>query len=189
MKKLFVLGVFLLSITFIHAQKAEWKEMHDFHGIMSATFHPSEENNLKPLRDSATVLVNKARNWQKSTVPSGYNSAITKPILKRLVAECEAIKAAVLRDKPDTELKTMIAKAHDTFHEIMEKCRENTHEPKQSMQVTGNDVLKQDGIDPVCHMKVKKGSTITTVHNGKQYGFCNETCKMRFLKSPGEFLQ
>lgn len=123
MKKLFFASVILLTGIVCHAQKAEWKEMHDFHAIMSATFHPSEENNLQPLRDSAGVLVDKARAWQKSATPQGYDKNVTQPIIKRLVAECEAIKAAVKRNKPDAELKPMIAKAHDTFHEIMEKCR------------------------------------------------------------------
>lgn len=107
--------------------RANWKEMHDFHAIMSATFHPSEENNLQPLRDSIQPLVAKAKAWKKSAVPEGYNAEVTKPILKRLVSECEAIKAAVKENKSDAELKTMIAKAHDTFHEIMEKCKTEKH--------------------------------------------------------------
>lgn len=106
------------------AQQNKWKEMDDFHAIMSATYHPSEDDNLKPLKDSATVLYNRSRSWEKSVVPAGYNGTVTKPILKRLVAECAAIEAAVKRNKPDAELKTMIARAHDTFHELTEKCRE-----------------------------------------------------------------
>lgn len=192
MKKLFILTGCMLAAIISHAQKTEWKEMHDFHAIMSVTFHPSEENNLKPLRDSCAVLVLKAQAWQKSAVPQGYNKETTGPILKRLVAECEAIKAAVKRNKPDAELKPMIAKAHDTFHEIMEKCRDNEEaikkNPSSQPDVAGNDVLKQDSNDPVCHMKVHKGSTITANYNGKQYGFCGEGCKKKFLNNPAAFL-
>lgn len=101
--------------------------MDDFHAIMSVTFHPSEEDNLKPLKDSAAVLHQKAKKWKKADVPAGYDVAITKPVLKRLVSECAAIETAVKNKKPDHELKGMIAKAHDTFHEIMEKCRKESH--------------------------------------------------------------
>ena len=65
-----------------------------------------------------------AKTWQKSVVPVGFKADVTKPILKRLVKECSEIKKAVENKKPESELKAMITKAHDVFHEIMEKCRE-----------------------------------------------------------------
>jgi len=124
MKTIFA-AVFLLFSSAVFAQKAEWKEMHNFHGIMSVTFHPSEENNLQPLRDSVAVLVTKAKAWQSSTVPQGYNAAATAPILKKLVKQCQELQRAVAANKPDEALKKQIAAAHDTFHEIMEKCGSN----------------------------------------------------------------
>lgn len=49
--------------------------------------------------------------------------------------------------------------------------------------------LQEDGIDPVCHMKVKKGATLTSTYKGKQYGFCNPSCKERFDKKPEEYIK
>jgi hypothetical protein len=111
-----------LFSTLSFAQKTEWKQMSDFHKIISKTFHSAEEGNLKPTKDSAQVLVAKAKVWQKFNVPAGYNAKVTEPILKRLVADCEALEKAVKAGKPDAELKKLISKVHDTFHEIMEKC-------------------------------------------------------------------
>lgn len=127
-----ILFAFIVLFTFNAAtaqtaQKATWPEMKAFHGVMSTTFHPSEDNNLKPLRDSAMVLLTKAREWQASPVPKGYKADVTKPILQKLVEQCENIYKAVANNKTDGELKEMITKAHDTFHEIMEKCREEGH--------------------------------------------------------------
>lgn len=113
----------LLTLTVYSQQTAEWKGMEDFHAVMSTTFHPSEENNLQPLKEKAGDLLNKAKTWQKSVVPNGFNSSLTKPVLKRLVQQCKGIKEAVEKEKPDTELKTMIAEAHEIFHEIKEKCQ------------------------------------------------------------------
>lgn len=127
MKKIVFLAICFIATTTLYAQKAEWKEMHDFHSVMSVTFHPAEDNNLRPVKDSAAVLLAKATAWKKSAVPAGYNDSATRPILKRLVAECAAIKAAVSLNKPDSDLKVIISKAHDTFHEIMEKCRKEDH--------------------------------------------------------------
>ena len=128
MKKVqfFLMMIFISSVVFssFAQEKAKWKEMEDFHTVMSTTFHPAEEDNLQPLKEKAGDLLAGAKAWQKSVVPVGFKADVTKPILKRLVKECSEIKKAVENGKPDGELKVMITKAHDVFHEIMEKCRE-----------------------------------------------------------------
>lgn len=52
-----------------------------------------------------------------------------------------------------------------------------------------SEPLKSNGVDPVCKMKVKKGSTITHIHGGKQYGFCNEYCKEVFMEKPEKYVK
>ncbi|WP_316803433.1 YHS domain-containing protein [Pedobacter nototheniae] len=49
------------------------------------------------------------------------------------------------------------------------------------------DTLKKEGIDPVCKMKVKAGSTKTVVYNKVVYGFCSESCKQKFVKEPVKY--
>jgi YHS domain-containing protein len=48
--------------------------------------------------------------------------------------------------------------------------------------------LKQEAEDPVCKMTVPKGTAITALYNGKQYGFCSEGCKEYFLEKPDKYL-
>ena len=105
-------------------EKAKWKQMDDFHAVMSPTFHPAEEDNLAPVKEKAGDLLSAAKTWQSSVVPVGFKTDLTKPILKRLVKECGNLKKAVDKGKTDAELKTMITNAHEIFHEIMEKCRD-----------------------------------------------------------------
>ena len=130
MKNLLLLAVLSLiafspSSAFAQTQqKASWKEMHDFHDVISTTFHPAEEGNLKPLREKAGLLVERAEAWKKSAVPAGYNPAKTTDTLKRLVKQCKTVRKAVKKGKSDAELTAAITKTHDIFHEIMEKCRE-----------------------------------------------------------------
>jgi hypothetical protein len=123
MKPVLVLLSFFLTVS-VMAQSKSWKEMHDFHGVMSATFHPAEENDLKPVKDNAASLTAKAKIWAASAVPQGYNATTAKPILKKLVAKCGELEAAVKAGKADADLKKLITEAHDIFHEIMEKCRD-----------------------------------------------------------------
>lgn len=128
MKKLQLLFMVLiysfLSLTCYSQQKTEWKEMEDFHAVMSTTFHPSEENNLQPLKEKADDLVNRAKVWEKSVAPMVFNGIMARPILKRLVKQCKVIKEAVGKNKTDAELKTMITEAHEIFHELTEKCQQ-----------------------------------------------------------------
>ena len=126
MKQIFKLAtvLFFTSITqFSFAQKKEWKEMHAFHAVMSKTFHPAEEGNLQPVKNNATLLLAKAEAWKASTPPAGYDIAVTTPILTKLIENCTAIKDAVNNKQPNEALKTLITQAHETFHQIMEKCR------------------------------------------------------------------
>jgi len=122
MKKFLLFAIISLFTTFSFGQKAEWKQMKDFHKVISKTFHPAEEGNLKPAKDSAAVLVAAAKTWGQSIVPAGYNEKVVKPILKRLYKQCFEFEKAVAAGKSDAELKTLISQVHDTFHEIMEKC-------------------------------------------------------------------
>ena len=48
---------------------------------------------------------------------------------------------------------------------------------------------KAKNIDPVCKMKVAKNPSIKTEVNGKTIGFCSESCKSSFLKSPEKYLK
>lgn len=123
MKKLFVMAAALFLHIAVFSQQGDWKEMHTFHSVMSKTFHPAEEGNLKPVKENATELVAKAKSWQRSKAPAGYNEKVTSPILKQLVDKCNAIDAAVKAKKSDKELTKLISEAHDIFHEIMEKCK------------------------------------------------------------------
>lgn len=121
---LFLMMVFsFLSLTGFSQKEAKWNEMEDFHAVMSTTFHPAEEDNLQPVKEKAGDLVKRAKAWEKSLAPEGFNGVATKPILKRLVQHCKVIKSAVGKNKTDAELKTLITEGHEIFHEIKEKCQ------------------------------------------------------------------
>lgn len=133
MKKIiFSLFALLLTLGFVQnaaaqnapAKRANWQEMHDFHEVMSITFHSAEEQNFAPLKEKSGLLIERAKTWQKSAVPAGYKVEVTHEVLKRLVKQCKKVDKLVKKDSSDAELFTGINTAHEIFHEIMEKCRE-----------------------------------------------------------------
>ena len=128
MKSLVILLALITVTAFSYSQTADWKEMKDFHALMSKTFHPAEDNNLQPTKNNAEQLLTIAKAWQKSTAPAGYSGNVAKPLLKKLVKECKEVKKAVAANKTDAELKQLITKAHDTFHELTEKCKPGEEE-------------------------------------------------------------
>jgi YHS domain-containing protein len=66
------------------------------------------------------------------------------------------------------------------------KKREASMNQKQAKQ---GEPLSENGIDPVCKMKVRKGTTITAYHKGKNHGFCNEYCREVFLEKPEKYVK
>jgi hypothetical protein len=125
MKKLIsALFVMFALFTAVQAQeKKQWKEMHDFHGVMGSTFHPAEDGNLQPIRTRSQEMVDKAVAWKNSDAPEGYDKKAVKSTLKKLVAGAKEIDKMVKANASDKEITDKLTALHDVFHEIMEKCR------------------------------------------------------------------
>jgi len=123
-KSIQIAFIFFLSATgFTQTKKVAWPEMKTFHSFMAATFHPSEDGNLAPLKQKADSLAIVAKMWQVSAIPSNYKPAETKSALENLVAKTTEINNAVAANKSDADLKKLIAEAHDIFHHIAGECK------------------------------------------------------------------
>jgi hypothetical protein len=124
-----VLSILMLAATVITANaQQKWKELDEFHEIMSKTFHPSEEGKLDPIRTRSQEMVDKAQAWKKSTAPEGFDQKAVKKNLKELVDGAKEINELVKNKAADAVLKEKLAKLHDVFHGIVEKCeKEEDH--------------------------------------------------------------
>jgi hypothetical protein len=118
-----VLFVFLAATC--SAQKAKWKEMEEFHGVMSETFHPAEEGKLGPIKSRSQEMLDKAIAWKNSTAPEGYDKSTVEKTLKELVKGAKEVNKMVKDNASDEALKERLSGLHDVFHEIMEKCEKH----------------------------------------------------------------
>lgn len=118
---LFILVLSVLSLS-VSAQKAAWKELDDYHVVMSQTFHPAEEGNLQPVITRAVELSEKGAVLKKSAIPADYQKEGVKTSVDLLAKESAALAKMVKDKKPEAELKKAIFALHDRFHEVMEKC-------------------------------------------------------------------
>jgi hypothetical protein len=124
MKKITIFGLLALIVSSksIQAQeKASWKELDSFHVVIANTFHPAEEGKFEPIRSRSSEMLEKAKAWEKSSVPDGYNK-IVKKSLKYLVKSAKEINKMVGEKASDEALKEKLSELHDMFHQIMEKC-------------------------------------------------------------------
>ncbi|MEY2902081.1 MAG: hypothetical protein RLY89_1187 [Bacteroidota bacterium] len=107
-------------------EKTTWKEQEQFHGIMSKTFHPSEEGNFKPLKEKSDSLVIVAKQWKAAKIPAGYKPKETAESIAKLLKQCETVNAAVKSNKDEKTLGSLMFEAHETFHYIVGECK--THD-------------------------------------------------------------
>lgn len=101
----------------------KWAELESYHDIMSQTFHPAEEGNLKPIRSQAGELAARAQKWLDSKAPLLYDVPSIKAILVKLNAESKSLAELVSKNGSDEEVKKSITALHDRFHEIIGACR------------------------------------------------------------------
>jgi hypothetical protein len=124
MKKVLFILFSLIIASSLFAQKEEsisWKELKDFHDMVSPIYHNAEKGNYSTVRDSSKLLLNRAQTLNNATLPEGLNKTIFKPLTKKLVDETKEVNAAVKDKKTEAELKTLLHNVHETFHEILEK--------------------------------------------------------------------
>ena len=123
MKNVFPIIILVSLLSFsANAQKDKWKEMEDFHSIMSETFHPAEEGKLGPIKNRSKEMAEKAVAWLQSTAPAGYDKKAVKTHLKKLAKDSKKLNKLVKSGAADEMIKEKLAALHDTFHTIMEEC-------------------------------------------------------------------
>jgi uncharacterized phage infection (PIP) family protein YhgE len=120
---LLALAVFMSSSASAQFKLAQWPALKTFHGVMSETFHPSEEGKLEPIKARATEMHEKAVAVSKSEIPDALKA---KKGIKEAVAELEKgtkeLDALIKAKSNDEVIKTKLASLHDTFHKIIETC-------------------------------------------------------------------
>jgi len=116
----------LLVIQQVSAQSIfdKWSELKTFHGVMSQTFHPSEEGNLEPIKSRSGEMAEKANLLAKSSIPMEFKTEKIQKAVKKLQKDSKALDKLVKNKKStDEQIKKDLASLHDVFHEIVGLCK------------------------------------------------------------------
>jgi superoxide dismutase len=100
-----------------------WKGLVEFHGVMSQTFHPSEDGDLEPIKKRAGEMVAKAKMLQSGKIPPLFDNAAFKKAISDLVTGSEELNKLVNNKADDKVITEKLGKLHDTFHLIQGMCR------------------------------------------------------------------
>lgn len=103
-------------------EKDTWQALKDFHVVMSQTFHPMEEGNLKPIRERAGEMRLKAQLLKTSPIPASFNTAEIHKAIDDLIKGSLALEKSVRKKAKDEVLKSQLTALHDTFHVIQGLC-------------------------------------------------------------------
>lgn len=106
-----------------------WPELKAFHGVMSQTFHPSEEGNLEPIKARATEMKEKATLLAESKIPADLDNEKVKAAVNKLKENTEVMEKMIADKANDKDITAYLNSLHDTFHEIIGLCQ---HEEKEA---------------------------------------------------------
>lgn len=122
-RQLLISAMLLISFTgFAQSKLDKWPELKTFHGVMSQTFHPSEEGDLKPIKERIGEMVEKAQALAASKIPAEFNNDVVVGAVRRLVSGSMDLKTSIDNKESDEIITDKLSQLHNVFHEIVEKC-------------------------------------------------------------------
>jgi superoxide dismutase len=113
----------LVSPLLVTIEKESWTELNVFHQVMAETFHPSEDGNLKPIRERSGEFLAKAKALQNGTIPPSFNTPEIKKSIDDLVKGATALNQMILKKADDKSVAKKLDELHDVFHTIQGLCR------------------------------------------------------------------
>lgn len=123
-----LLSLFLTFAFSVNAQSvtSKWTQLHEYHELLSKTFHPAENGNFTAIKNSHDYLVQKAEALDIATMPADLktptlveNVAVLKKLTKKL-------SELITNKAPDVEIMRMFQNVHDVFHKIEKECEHPT---------------------------------------------------------------
>jgi hypothetical protein len=119
-KSIFAIAVFF-AINTVSAQAItdKWKQMKDYHELLSKTFHPAEEGNLNPIKVSSEDLVARAELLDVTTMPQELRAPKLDENIALLKMQTKKVSELITNKAPNAEIMRAFENLHDIFHRII----------------------------------------------------------------------
>jgi hypothetical protein len=125
------LAIVLLVTTFafqMNAQSAstKWSQLHEYHELLSKTFHPAENGNLNAIKNAHDYLVQRSEALDINTMPSELKSETLVAQVGILKKMTKKLSELITNKAPDVEIMRTFQNVHDVFHKIEKECANPT---------------------------------------------------------------
>jgi Skp family chaperone for outer membrane proteins len=100
----------------------KWPPINSFHEVIAQTFHPSEEGNLKPIKERSGELLTKAKALTSEAIPAEYKTDTILASIKKLQQLAESLDKLVKEKGSDEAISKTLFLVHDEFHNIVGLC-------------------------------------------------------------------
>lgn len=126
--KFMLVTVAFIAVQNLSAQSAtsKWAPLHEYHELLSKTFHPAENGNFTAIKNSHFTLVEKAEALDAATIPADLKTAVVVEQVTVLKKLTKKLSELISQKAPDVEIMRMFQNVHDVFHKIERECEHPT---------------------------------------------------------------
>ena len=125
--KLLKLVITITLLMVINASSAQtvaekWKQLGDFHDLLTKTFTLSEEGNFKPIKLFSQDLVSKSEALDPASMPQDLRSSRLEEVLIVLKSQTKAVNELVKSKAPNAEIMRAFQNVHDIYNRVVYVC-------------------------------------------------------------------
>jgi hypothetical protein len=118
-----IVAFFTISSVSAQSITEKWKQLNDYHELLSKTFHPAEDGNFDPIKNSSEDLVVKAEALDLKTMPQELRTSQLDETIAVLKKQTKTVNDLVQKKAPNAEIMRAFQNLHDVFHRIVEICQ------------------------------------------------------------------
>jgi predicted S18 family serine protease len=118
-----IIAFFTISSVSAQSITEKWKQLNDYHELLSKTFHPAEEGNFDAIKNSSEELVVKAEALDLKTMPQELRTSQLDETIAVLKKQTKTVNDLVQKKAPNAEILRAFQNLHDVFHRIVEICQ------------------------------------------------------------------
>lgn len=124
--KTFLVLTFIFVVNTVSSQSTfeKWPAIKEFLGLMSQTFHPTEEGDSAPIKARFEKIMTKATQVLKSDIPAAFKNDAIVSAAWRLESKSTALNQLVTSGATNEFIFKSLSDLHETFHEIVGLCSE-----------------------------------------------------------------
>ena len=102
-----------------------WAELNNFHKVLTETYQPSKDGNLKAIIAEYKHQMELAVALHQSIAPAGFDAAKMSDVTTRLAVACKELFGLIELNESDESITKKLGETNSFFTEIARMCESN----------------------------------------------------------------